>query len=325
MSEYDFLLNGKNINDKILKFDYSENLDDVASPFSFDCLDDYGIVENDKINRIQVKDKSTGVIFYDGRITDWEHTTDVRKYHYSGFDVGFYLNKNKIIKQFKNKNIGDAIKELCKEYNINILALPTFRNSVSKIYKDTVFADILKELLELEKDKGGLKDVYIDCKDGSLNIKQYQREQNLSAMIANNIYVSSHDTINNVKTTKSIQDLKNSVYYTDNDEKSLKYITSEDKKSIAQYGLLRSIEKVDTNKENNLKKLADDKLAELNKVKETYEGSMLGNHRISKGKIIDLNIKDYDMIGTYLIKAVNHSIDNSKEIISYTLEKYEWG
>ncbi len=141
----------------------------------------------------------------------------------------------------------------------------------------------------------------------------------------NLISVSSHDTINNVKVTKSIQDLKNSVYYTDNDEKSLKYITSEDKKSIAQYGLLRSIEKVDTNKENNLKKLADDKLAELNKVKETYEGSMLGDYRISKGKIIDLNIKDYDMIGTYLIKAVNHSIDNSKEIISYTLEKYEWG
>ena len=62
MSSYDFLLNGKNINERILNFKYSENLDNVASSFEFDSLDDYGITENNKINRIQLRDKTTGTI-----------------------------------------------------------------------------------------------------------------------------------------------------------------------------------------------------------------------------------------------------------------------
>ena len=324
MSRYDFLLNGKNINDKILNFSYSENLDDVASSFSFDALDDYGISQNNKINRIQLLDKTTQKVFYDGWITDWEHTTDVRKYHYLGFDVGFYLNKNKVIKQFTGENIGKSIKDLCKEYEINLTNLPEFKATIKKIYKDIAFADILKELLQFEKDKGGLKDTYIDCKNGNLNIRQYKEEQYLSAIIANNISVSSHDTINNVRVTKSIQDMKNSIYYTDNNEKSVYKVVSENKASISQFGLLRTVEKIDTNKKNNLKKLADEKLAELNKIKETYEGEMLGDYRVQKGKIIKLNIPQYNMTDTYLLRSVKHNIDSHKELISYSLDKYKW-
>lgn len=166
---YDFYLNSINpqnlINDKISDFEYSDNLDDFASSFSFSYLPKdidkpLGITSTfsdnkDYINRIIVVKRATNEVAYIGIITDEIHTTNKYVYDYIGYDVGFYLNKNEVIKQFKNKNVGDAITELCKDFGIDVKNLPQFQASVSKIFKDEIFSDIVKELLKLEKDKGG--------------------------------------------------------------------------------------------------------------------------------------------------------------------------
>lgn len=327
MLNYEIYINDEEVTQHILNFDYSENLDDVASSFSFDSLIDFGITSTNnnqtRANIVRICESGQTITRYLGIITDTEHTSDINKYHYSGFDIGFYLNKNKVIIQFKKANIGDAIKKLCEEYQINFEKSPNFTQTVSKIYKNIIFADVVKELLQLEKDKGGLKNYYIDCKGGNFAIERYTYNQNLGSVIANNILVDSFRTINNVKVTHSFQDLKNRVIYSDNNEKSLKRVTRENTNSIATYGLLTEIETVDTNKQNNLSKLAEDKLNELNKIKDTISLSMLGDYNIKKGVVIPLNINDYDLHGTYLIKSCSHSLDDKKEVVSIEVEKHD--
>ncbi len=335
MSSYDFILNGKKINDRILNFKYSENFDDVASSFEFDYVDDSDIqsrlnknyvrkpfLSEIKANFIELNLKGTNTLVYKGVITDWVHTTDVNKYHISGFDVGFYLNKNKVIKQFRakdNVNIGTAIGSLCAYYDIAVGELPQFKNKVAKIYRDKIFADVLKDLLKLEKDKGGLRNVYIDCKNGGLEIKKYKNESSLSVLIANAISVAANKTINEVTVTKSIQDLKNQVIYID-DQKKMESHPKPDEKSIKAFGLLQAVEHPDADETKSLDELAADKLAELNKIKETFSLSMIGDYRISKGKVIKLEVNKYELNGFYLIKTVSHNIDSKKEIVNMTVE-----
>ena len=48
MLDYRFELNGSDITEDILNFEYSENLDDVASSFSFTSNTDFGLTSNVK-------------------------------------------------------------------------------------------------------------------------------------------------------------------------------------------------------------------------------------------------------------------------------------
>ena len=331
MHNYKFILNGtQDITDHILQFNYSDNLDDFASSFRFDYVDSEGsgdlgltslIDGKQQLNKIQIN--KSGVPFYVGYITDSEHTNDKNKLTYSGFDVGFYLNKNEVIKQFKNSNIGDAIEELCKEYQINLETKPVFKQSVSKFYKDEIFSDVIKELLKFERDKGGRDDYYVDCKSGNFAIRKYEYKPQLGSVIANNILVDSFQTVNNVNVKHSIQELKNRVIYTDNNQKSTMRITRQDNQSIATYGLLTDVEKVDTKKENNLVNvnLAQTKLKELNKIKDTISLSMLGNSEMKKGIVIPLDIAEYQLSGKYLITSASHNINCTDECVNIAVEK----
>lgn len=178
-------------------------------------------------------------------------------------------------------------------------------------------------MLELEKTKGGEKDLYIDCKDGKFNIRKYEIEQNLTALIGNNFMLSSNNTYSKCSVKQSIQELKNRVIYTDNDEKSLKRVEAKKQDSILTYGLLTTIETVDTNKNNNLKQLAENKVNELNVVKEDITLSLLADHRVSKGKLIDFTNSDYGLSGVYLVKTATHELTATGEIVSVSIEKQE--
>ena len=158
---------------------------------------------------------------------------------------------------------------------------------------------------------------------GNLDILTYQKKTDLSAVIANNIRVNSYSTIAEVETKKSIQGLKNKVIYSNNDEKSVFQVEQHNQDSINTYGLLTSVETIDTNKNNNLLQLAQNKVDELNNPKETYSiKKMLGDYRVAKGIILDLDVPEYDLLGNYLIISVKHNIDNNKELIDFKMEKF---
>ena len=119
----------------------------------------------------------------------------------------------------------------------------------------------------------------------------------------------------------SIQNLKNRVIYSDNNEKSLLRVVREDRTSIEVFGLLTEIETIDTNSNNNLGRLAQEKLRELNRTRDEISLSMLGDHRISKGKLIDFTINRYRLRGVYLVTNAEHTIDDKKENVKVSIRR----
>ena len=85
---------------------------------------------------------------------------------------------------------------------------------------------------------------------------------------------------------------------------------------------MASVESVDTKKTNNLNLLAQEKLEELNRPQEDINLTLLGDYRVGKGKIINLNIEEYKLEGLYLIKSANHKIDKEKDEIDISIERF---
>ena len=326
---YDYYLNGRLINNSIIDFSYSENINDVATNFEFTSIQDFGLTSEINgqtvLNRIEICEVGETTPFYVGFITDEEHTNDRNVYKYTGFDVGFYLNKNQVVKQFKgNRKIDEELTSLCREYNINLNTSPKFTQTIKKIYKGETFGDIIKEMLELEQVKGGLQDTYIDCKNGGLNIRRYQVVKELIAVVADALLLDSFTTQNNVSVKHSIQNLKNRVIVTDNaNDKITRNFPLQENDSILTYGMLTHVEKIDTDKKNNPQRIAKDKLIKLNRVTEEISLNVIADHRAGKGVIIPLDIDEYGLNGLYLITSANHKIYRNREEIAVNLKKRE--
>lgn len=333
---YDYYLNGRLINNSIIEFSYSENINDVATNFEFTSIQDFGLTleinGQTVLNRIEICEVGETTPFYVGFITDDEHTNDRNVYKYIGFDVGFYLNKNQVVKQFKGENIKRAIIALCSEYKIGEFNnqnqfssnIPNFTQTIKKIYKGETFGDIIKEMLELERAKGGLQDTYIDCKNGGLNIRRYQVVEELIAVVADALLLDSFTTQNNISVKHSIQNLKNRVIVTDNaNDKITRNFPLQENDSILTYGMLTHVEKIDTDKKNNPQRIAKDKLIELNRVTEEISLNIIADHRAGKGVIIPLDIDEYGLNGLYLITSANHRIYRNREEIAVNLKKRE--
>lgn len=337
MHNYKFELNKKqDITDYILEFNYSEDLNDVASPFDFTSLENFGLTENEKTNTIDITDRYTGEHVYHGYILENERQKDKNVYSYTGFDAGYYLNNNEIVKQARNDAVGQFIVTICGENDINLKTktvngkevknIPPFTSRIAKMYKGEIFGEVLKELIQYEKDYGSLKDVYIDCKHGYLDFPQYTIEPTLQGIITNNIAIDSTKTIKDVSFKRSIKDLKTRVAYTTNNDKDeFKKYYPENYKSDSyckKYGVLTSVHKVESLNASDIKDTMENKLKELFVEKQHIELSLIGDYRFQKGKYITLPIKEYSITGDFLISNVSHKITREYEDVTLKFDKY---
>ena len=87
------------------------------------------------------------------------------------------------------------------------------------------------------------------------------------------------------------------------------------------YGQLTHVERVDTTGNNNLPQIAGDKLTELDENSTQISFTMLGDWRISKGRVIPINLPEYRLSGNYLILSAKHSIDDKREEIQLTVRR----
>lgn len=120
--------------------------------------------------------------------------------------------------------------------------------------------------------------------------------------------------------------LKTRVAYTTNDDKDeSKKIFPEDYKTneyCKKYGVLTSVEKIESLNAKDLNDTADKKLSELRVEKQHIELSLLGNYKYQKGKYIRLSISEYDVDSDFLISNISHSITQSKEVIKMNFDRY---
>lgn len=310
--QYDFLINGKQA-ERLTNIEWSDDLDNYANSFTFASSDIYQVGSSFEIKPIN-KDGALKFI-----ITDFEQG-DANIFRYSGFDCGFYINQNEIIKQFRNAKISDALKILCNDFGIPVGTIPNISATVKEIFKDKKLSNVFNDLLKLAKDKGSIKDVYFTCARGKFEVLPYKKVNNLTGEMGSMFAIASEGTINAPSIKVSMQDLRNRVLIADNTDKVKKIIKAEDSSSIKKYGLLQEVETVDTAKTNNLARIASNRLKELNKLSKTISMTMLGDYRMHKGVIMPIDCAKFGIKGDFLIKSSRHLISGIREDVAVTLE-----
>ena len=311
---YKFLINGEEVSN-IISPEWSDELSDYANPFSFSTCEYYEIGSFYQIIA------QNGDIVLTGIITDFEQS-DPNVFRYSGYDCGFYINQNEIIEQFKNVKISDALKILCKNYQIPVGNIPEMSATVTEIFKDKKLSDVFNQLIEYAKSKGCIKDVYFTCARGKFEVLPYETIVDLTG--ENSVFsVLSQKTINSASVKVSMQELRNRVIVADDSEKSQKRITVQNAESISKYGLLQEVETIDTSKTNNLQKIASDKLTALNKLSKSISMSMLGDYRMHKGVIMPIDCEEIGVKGNFLITSSKHTIENETEYVAVNLQMKE--
>lgn len=314
-----------NITQLIGSLNWSDNIDTLGTQLTFDIarnrddlsLKNYDLVEiGDKlILKNNSKEIFRGVI------------TDVAWNKYSkgivAFDYAIYLNKSKTIKQFKNIQASEAIRQLCGVFKIPIGNIDTITTPISKIYKDKTIAEIIKDILSQAENELDIK-YRLEMREGKIYIKKYVDLEVDPIFKTKSQQFKILNTIGNINKSESIQEMKNSVLVSSKDEEDTRVVESvKDEVNIAKYGLLQEVLSVQDKDESQTNNIAKNKLKELNRIQEDISLDLLGSDLLRAGRIIPLNNDNFDLKGRYLIKSSNHSYSNSIHKTSITIKGVE--
>ncbi|MGL5413089.1 XkdQ/YqbQ family protein [Cetobacterium sp.] len=228
------------------------------------------------------------------------------------FDFYFYLNKNKVIKQFNSLNASSCIENLLKSIGAKIGKIERIATSIDKIYKNRTVAEIIDDILKIVNDETGKK-YLLEIEGTTFNLVAYRK---IKVQVTNNIF--GMPTL-----TESIADMKNVVLVVSNDsEDESIYAKAEDKESIKKYGMLQEIVEVDPDKDDisKVRNIAAQKLKELNKVLTTSSLDVLGNDELRAGRLLDVEIKEFGIKEEFLIKSCTHIFPKGNHICNLELE-----
>lgn len=215
------------------------------------------------------------------------------------FDYAFYLNQSKSIKQFYKIKASEAIKKLCGMFGVPIGTIDEMNTNINKIYKDKTIAEIIKDILVQVENETNIK-YRLEMLKGKLYITKYKE-----------ITVNLSKAFGNISKNESIQNMKNSILVSSQDQNSDRIIEkAEDKKSIKIYGLLQDVLTLDSQNESQAENIAQNRLKKLNRIKENISISVLGSDTLRAGRIIVIENKVFDLSGKYLIKSSSHTYNN---------------
>lgn len=329
----------------ILSFSWKDDKNNIFSSFQFTSL-----TELDCGDWVCLYNSADDADVFIGVITQKSHS-DLYRYSYSGYDLGFYLEKNEITIQFKDKDnvtISKAIKDVCERVGIECGYIEPVNITVKEIYKNKTASDILQDLYKKalttkEKDGNRVPDVYyFDCKTGKLIFDRYKdTSEELKGYIANVSTLKSFDYIQDFNISSSIEEMKNSVqiYVNDTDNNTSKNTNKKGDKeetlpdkvyelksneNIEKYGLLNHIEETDKEKNTAVyKQKARDLLLSLNKETENITIKVLGDYKLQKGLLVPLEVTKLNLKAYYAINNSEHTIEGTTERVRLEIEKHQ--
>lgn len=233
---------------------------------------------------------------------------------YTAVDMGWYMNKTSQTYQFKNITADEAIRQICDDLSIPINILTELTTVINQIYFDKTISDIIKDILG--KCSGN---IFYDMVPEGLRIYRlgYFIAEPVFTIAKNIKTVKSSDISGNVSHALSIEDMKNSIKITSQQDNVYTEISVlQDRDSINKYGFLQEIIQIDPEKEDaNI--IANDTLFEKNKESETYSFEIMENINsyTRAGEII--KIDDFD----YLIESTSHRISQGIHYNKIELKK----
>jgi hypothetical protein len=212
-------------------------------------------------------------------------------------DLAFYLNKNKVIKQFKGIAANTAIKNLCKSIGVSTGTISTMATSITKIYKNKTVAEIILDILQQVSNETGKK-YRMEVNDRKLDIKE-EGYIKVSAI---------YDLQGSIARTDNILDMKNVILVTSNNQDEVNISAEKkDETNITKYGMLQEIIQVDPKDISKVRNIASKKLEELNKIFTKASIEVLGTDELRSGRYIEVINEEFELNGEYLIKSCSHT------------------
>ncbi|MCR4719700.1 MAG: hypothetical protein K5768_08750 [Firmicutes bacterium] len=241
---------------------------------------------------------------------------DEKRNKYTVTDFGWYLNKSKETYQFNNMPAYKAINKVCADFNIPIDSIPELGTEIQQIYADKTVSDIISDILSLCG--GGYN---LDVTPKGLRIYKYGEIYAYPEfrITPNTPLTYSPALRGGVSHSASIEDMKNSIkVITEADKVFTVRTVLQDADSITKFGMLQEVVKIDPEKEN-AQVVAQSKLAELNRQKESFSFDMIEamDSYTRAGMAMDVD-------GTpYLIEGTSHSITNGIHHVKVDLRRLE--
>ena len=290
----------------------SDSLDTLGAALNFDVARNFNdpnfvtseIVETGNI----VEFKNKGEVIFSGIILNIG--TSKFKKSIKCLDFSFYLNKNKLIKQFKNISASDAIKNMCNQIDIKIGDIDNIPTSITKIYKNKTVAEIINDILIQVLNETGKK-YKLEINNDALDVKKHKLIE----------AKKPYEFWGKITKNEDITEMKNVILVTSNNQDDINTMGKAiDKASIKRYGRLQEIVEVEPKDVSKVRNIANKRLQELNKVFTSVNVQTLGDNSLRSGRIIEVVNKEFNLNSKYLIKSANHKYSKGNHTTNLNLE-----
>lgn len=302
------------VTDAMGNFQLDTNIDTLGASLSFDLPrnvkdKNYAFAEKIEAGNI-VEFYSENKNIFTGVIIDIETSNYLKSI--KCLDFYFYLNKNKVIKQFNGVNASVAIEQLLKLISAPIGTITSISTKIDKIYKNNTIAEIIKDILEQVNDELGKKYI-VEIENNKFNLIEYKKIK-----VKSNFNFTSEISI-----TESIDNMKNKIIVVSNEQEEVSIFAKvQDEENIKTFGMLQEIIEVDPDKDDvsKVRNIAKTKLKELNKVFKNASLSVFGNFDLKASRLLEIYDSDANLSGSYLIKSCSHKYLKGQIITDVEIE-----
>ena len=305
---------------------WNESLDTVGVSLSFsvpDTQDRYISHHNIVAGDIIIVSNDDGELI---RAVVVSVSRDYPKRSIKAYDFGFYLNKNDLVIQFKNKSVSECLKELFSKVGVSVGSICDMPAKVDSVYIKNV-NEIINELIKIQQDNDGKK-YYYELRGKAIYVFQLPAEPiDYIFKPAENVAefdITDKKAHSRGKYTHSIESMKNRITAVVNSKTTgnmpaMEYTIS-DETNIKQYGLLAENYNVSSDDYKNIKSLAKNELEDKNKLKRELTMDFIGHDKARAGRVMHI-VDEYLGINDYFrINSVSHKVNGCIHTMSCALE-----
>lgn len=279
-------INGLELSDYITTISWSGNYKQAARSLEFSISNYHGPIRCGDIVTFFYDDTR----LFDGYIESRNSSGNIK-----AVDGGFYINKNKVVYNFKNMTPEAITKKICLDFGIEVGEIVSTGISMTRKYiGKSIYESIIDAYSQASEKTGDKYFVYFS--NGKLNVAKkgtlmYKKE------ISEDYNVLSADF------SESIANMVNRVLvYKDNSY----YGKSEIKDYIETYGLMQEILTVGKDEED-IKTKAEDK---LKKPDQKASVEVIGDINLITGKYCFVEVPNSEIVGKYYIESDKHTFSN---------------
>lgn len=114
-------------------------------------------------------DRDTGALILYAVITKVSRES-LNSYSYQCYDLGFYLWKNKVTRDFNGETLQNAIINVCENIQLRSGNIPNINFNITQIYRNRIAFEIFQDIYR-QAVRSGIRDqFYFDCKNGRVNL-----------------------------------------------------------------------------------------------------------------------------------------------------------